>query len=506
MGCCLPGDLGQKATEITGNARDILDSSMNGDIKNVKDFKIKEGMLVKETKADPYSIYETISVLGEGAFGKVEKVKHKISKEIRAMKIIHKDRMQLGSDEEQALINEINVVKSLDHPNIMKVFEYFNNDNCLYIVSELLSGGELFDKISENKFLKEDVCAYLMRQIFSAVDFCHQKKIIHRDLKPENVLIESEEESRKEFFTVKLIDFGTSDKMKKGQNMELQVGTPYYTAPEVLNNNYNEKCDIWSCGVILYLMLCGKHPFNGNSDDEIYEEIKRCKIEFNDEEWDTISSDAKDLIKKILIKDVDKRYSAKEALCHPWIVKNKNKIKIDKTKLNEIINNLRNYSARLKLQQSTLAYIVHNLVHKEDCEYLRQVFIAFDDNGDGKLTKDELIQGLCILLTPEEAEKEVNRLIEIIDVDGNGFIEYEEFLRAGLDKGKILTENNLETAFKLYDINNRGKINAIELGNVLGGGDDNVEENVWQELIDEADIDKDGEINYDDFKGIMEKC
>ena len=181
MGCCVQTMIGQKGTEITGNARDILDSSINGDIKNVKDFKIKEGMLVKETKADPYSIYETISVLGEGAFGKVEKVRHKISKEVRAMKVIHKDRMQLGSDEEQALINEINVVKSLDHPNIMKVFEYFNNDNCLYIVSELLSGGELFDKISENKFLKEDVCAYLMRQIFSAVDFCHQKNIIHRD-------------------------------------------------------------------------------------------------------------------------------------------------------------------------------------------------------------------------------------------------------------------------------------------------------------------------------------
>ena len=145
-------------------------------------------------------------------------------------------------------------------------------------------------------------------------------------------------------------------------------------------------------------------------------------------------------------------------------------------------------------------------MHKEDCNYLREVFIALDDNGDGKLTKTELINGLTILLDRDEAEKEVNRLFEIIDVDGNGFIEYEEFLRAGLDKGKILTEKNLETAFKLYDINNRKKINAIELGNVLGNGEDNVEANVWQELIDEADIDKDGEINFDDFKGIMEKC
>ena len=191
---------------------------------------------------------------------------------------------------------------------------------------------------------------------------------------------------------------------------------------------------------------------------------------------------------------------------HPWIKKNKNIIKLDKNKLKEIVNNLRNYSSRLKLQQSTLAYIVHNLVQKEDCNYLRQVFIAFDADGDGKLAKEELIQGLTIVLSREESEKEVNRLIEIIDVDGNGFIEYEEFLRAGLDKSKILIEKNLETAFKLYDINNRGKINAKELGNVLGGGSDNIDEKVWQELIDEADIDKDGEINYQDFKGIMEKC
>ena len=299
MGCCVNRLVTQQTNnEIKGNVKGIFDSSIS-DIKQGKDFKIKEGMLVKETKADPYSIYDNLSVIGEGAFGKVEKVQHKKSKEIRAMKIIHKERIQLGSEEEQDLINEINIVKTLDHPNIMKVFEYFNDSNCLYIVSELLSGGELFDKIQENKFFKEEVCAYLMKQIFSAVNFCHEKNIIHRDLKPENVLIESEEEARKEFFTIKLIDFGTCGKIKKGQKMDEQVGTPYYTAPEVLNNDYNEKCDLWSCGVILYLMLCGKHPFNGNDDNEIYDEIKRCNIEFNDEEWDTISNEAKDLIKKL---------------------------------------------------------------------------------------------------------------------------------------------------------------------------------------------------------------
>ena len=174
--------------------------------------------------------------------------------------------------------------------------------------------------------------------------------------------------------------------------------------------------------------------------------------------------------------------------------------------MNEVVINLRNYSAKLKLQQLTLAYIVHNLTSKEDCDFLREVFIIFDESGSGKLTKDQLIKGLSNVLSLEEAEKEVNRLMNIIDVDGNGFIEYEEFLRAGLNKEKIITKENLETSFKLYDINKRGKINAKELGVVLGQGEDNLGENVWKELIDEADVDKDGEINFNDFKTIMEQC
>ena len=310
----------------------------------------------------------------------------------------------------------------------------------------------------------------------------------------------------KEFFTITLIDFGMSDKIKKGQKLELQVGTPYYTAPEVLCKNYNKKCDLWSCGVIMYLMLCGRQPFEGENDDEIYQKIQVGKIYFNEEEWDYISNEAKDLIKKLFNKDVNKRYTAREALNHPWIIKNKNHFKIDKEKFGEIVTNLRSYSASLKMQQATLAYIVHNLVHKEDCDYLRQVFIFLDNDGDGKLTKDELINGLAILLDKTEAENEVNRLFGIIDVDKNGFIEYEEFLRAGLNKEKILTKNNLETAFNLYKPDNREKINANNLKEVLGNRKNNIKDNEWQEMINEADIDKDGEINLDDFKGIMEKC
>lgn len=474
-------------------------------IDKVKDLKIKEGMLVQESKGNPFEDYEEVGLLGEGAFGKVIKVKHKISKVARAMKIIQKDKIKMHSDEEKAMINEINVVKSLDHPNIMKVYEYFNVPEYLYIVSELCTGGELFDKIQANKYFNEQVAGYVIKQLLSAVDFCHENNIIHRDLKPENILIESEEEAKKEFFTIKVIDFGTSDRFAKGKMCDLQLGTPLYIAPEVLNNNYNEKCDLWSCGVILYIMLCGSPPFTGETDDEIYANVKRGMYSFDEPEWDYVSSDAKDLIRKLLNKDIKKRYSAKKALSHPWITKMKiNSIDVlNQAMLKNIVNNIKSFSATQKLQQAALAYIVHNLTKKEDTDYLRRVFIYFDNNGDGRLTKDELIKGFSLVLTVEEAEKEANRVMDIIDVDGNGFIEYEEFLRASIDQEKILTEDNLKTSFRLFDINSRNKINPSELKKVLGQGMENIDDNVWKELVSEIDSNKNGEICFDDFKRMM---
>ena len=293
-----------------------------------------EGMLVKERKDDPKDLYIEKKKIGEGAFGKVVEVQHKVTKVFRAMKIINKNKMSLGNEEEDALINEINIVKSLDHPNIMKVYEFFQKDDYLYIISELLSGGELLQKINENNQLSEDVSAFIMKQIFSAVDFCHQKGITHRDLKPENILIESKEEANKEFFTIKIIDFGTSGQLKKGELLNENVGTPLYIAPEIINNKkYNEKCDLWSCGVIMYMILSGQPPFKGENEEEIYQAIKNGKFNFDDEKWDEISNEAKDLIKNLLMKDINKRYSAKEALNHPWIINHRRNKIIDKKKI-----------------------------------------------------------------------------------------------------------------------------------------------------------------------------
>jgi calcium-dependent protein kinase len=320
-------------------------------------------------------------------------------------------------------------------------------------------------------------------------------------------LLEEEEEASKEYFTIKVIDFGTSGKMKKGQKYNEVIGTPFYIAPEVLNNNYDEKCDMWSCGVILYVMLSGEPPFYGENDDEIYSQILNSEVKFNQKVWDDISRDAKDLIKKLLNKNHRERLSAVEALQHPWIqnIDNKKINFLSIETLNAIVTNLYKYNAVQILQQASIAFIVHNLISRNMTKELRKCFIQFDTNGDGRLDKQELINGLKQVDTHKNLEQEVDRVMNIIDVDGNGFIEYEEFLRASLDINKILTDDNVKIVFQLFDANNTGKITPMELKRVMDINTADVSDEVWAQIIDDIDLDKDGVISYYEFKEMLNK-
>ena len=475
-------------------------------IGTLNEFKLTEGVLIKQNEGEPEEFYDNVKTLGEGAFGLVYLGKHKISGVERAIKNINKDRANLTKEEEKTLIKEINIIKTLDHPNIMKVYEYFNTPECFSIVSELCTGGELF-KILENNALSENVGKYVMKQLLSAVAFCHKNGIIHRDLKPENILLEEEEDARKEYFTIKVIDFGTAGKKQKGKKYKEVIGTPFYIAPEVLNNNYDEKCDLWSCGVILYVMLCGDPPFYGENDDEIYSEILKGEVKFDQNIWDDISEEAKDLIRNLLTKNTKARFSAVQALAHPWIqkvdIKRINFLSIET--LNEIVTNLYKYNAVQILQQASIAFIVHNLITRNMTKELRKCFIQFDTNGDGRLDKQELINGLKTVDTKNNLEQEVERVMRIIDVDGNGFIEYEEFLRASIDINKILTDNNIKIVFQLFDANNTGKITPMELKRVMDINTADVSDEVWAQIIDDIDLDKDGVISYYEFKEMLNK-
>ena len=218
----------------------------------------------------------------------------------------------------------------MDHPNIIKLFEIFDDKKYYYIITEFLTGGELFEKITDEDFygdFTEKDAANIMQQVFRGINYCHANQVVHRDLKPENLLLESsvstENLGGKKAMKIKIIDFGTAQRFDptSGKKMEERYGTPYYIAPDVLNKSYTEKCDIWSLGVILYILLVGYPPFNGSDDKKIIDAVKKGKYTLDEPEWDDVSEEAVDLVKRCLTYDVDKRISASEALDHPWFAK-----------------------------------------------------------------------------------------------------------------------------------------------------------------------------------------
>ena len=401
---------------------------------------------------------------------------------------------------------EINILKSLDHPNIIKVYEFYKTEKYIYIINELCTGGELFDKIVEVKYFSEDVARNIMRQLFSAVEYCHEKGVIHRDLKPENILIESSEEKDRDFFHIKIIDFGTCEILKKNKLTE-QIGTSFYIAPEVLKNGYNEKCDLWSCGIILYILLCGSPPFYGKNEKEIFSKILEGNFTFKHKIWSKISYEGKNLVKKLLELNPDKRLSAKEALEDDWFKISSNPIS-GKNNINLpiFIKNITEFCAEQKLQQATLAFLVHNFAPKEELDELKEIFFAFDKNCDGKISKEEFVTGLSntnSLNTLLKKGSSIEGLIKNIDTDNNGFIGFEEFCIALINKEKLLTEKNLRMAFNVFDRDKNGGISQNELKYILGEYNPTAKEQLWKKMIEQIDLNKDGQISYEEFHKMM---
>ncbi|CDI75549.1 CAM kinase, CDPK family, putative [Eimeria praecox] len=249
--------------------------------------------------------------LGQGTYGSVCRAVNKSTKTVRAVKTISKSKVRNVKRFKQ----EISIMKSLDHPNIIKLFETFEDHKNVYLVMELCRGGELFDRIIEQGYFSEAYACSLMRCILAALFYLHRHGIVHRDLKPENFMFLDKGKDA----PFKIIDFGLATRFSNNSYMSTRAGTPFYVAPQVLQGKYTYKCDMWSAGVILYILLCGYPPFHGENDAEILARVKVGRYKFNEQDWKGVSNEAKDLVRKLMAFDPHQRLSAEQALNHPWI-------------------------------------------------------------------------------------------------------------------------------------------------------------------------------------------
>ena len=465
-------------------------------------------IIVSQSKDDPSADYKKLNFLGEGSFASVYRVQNRITDSIRAMKIINKSS-NISAEDDREILNEINILRTLDHPNILKIFEFYSNKESYSIVTELCSGGELFQEIVDKGPFSENYSAYVIFQILSAINYCHNMKIVHRDLKPENILIVDRDKNN--YPRIKICDFGTSKMFEKGAVQKKLVGSSYYIAPEVLKKSYDEKCDIWSCGVILYILLSGRPPFGGENDKEIMARVAQGKYDLVSAPFNKISKNCIDLIKKLLVMEPKRRINAQEALSHPWFKENRskelfNQIK-DESTLKKLIANLKSYRRDSIIQETALAYLVHNFPQMKDIVNACKLFNQIDVNGDGKINKSELLKGLRSKIKSDTLEQDVEQIYNNIDMDNNGYIEYEEFVRAAISKERFINETVLRFAFRYFDKDNSGEITFDEIEAVFKDSvaDKNKVHESLKAIVQEVDTNGDGQISFKEFSDIMKK-
>ena len=464
-----------------------------------QDLILNNNVIVSESQTNIDDHYIREKMLGECSYGEVWLVKHKELGTEFALKIIEKGPYSNS----QQIENEINILKKLDHPFILKILEFQSTSNKYYIVTDYCRNGELFDEIKKRDRFSERETAYILYQVLLAIRYCHKMRIVHRDIKPENILIVGRENNG--LLNVKLIDFGTAKIFSEFSKNKALVGSSYYIAPEVIRGKYDEACDLWSIGVIMYIMLVGTPPFNGEEDDDILRAVSIGKYETSYPQYQSLSENAKDLITKLLKFNPSERITASEALKHPWF--NTEDIKnidyLDENVAREMISNMEKYKSDNIIKCAVLAYLVHQNTNIKPCVDASKLFNSLDENHDGKLEKDELKNGYIkyFNLTEQQAINKANYIFKNIDTDNNGMLENEEFIRACINPNIFASQNYLKVAFNYFDKDGDGTISIPEVEEKFFQSSKQTPNarTKLQAMFNQIDINKDGLISFEEF-------
>lgn len=407
----------------------------------------------------------------------------------------------LTPDKIEEISSEVQILNSLDHPNIVKYYEIYEDSEYLYIVMENCTGINLYEKVTQSEKINEEKICKVAQNLLRAVNHCHSNGVIHRDIKLENIIVDK-------YDNPKLVDFGLSKSASASQILKSMAGTPYYMAPEIMGGKtYTNKVDLWSLGVVFYTMLCGYRPFDGSDKNEVFELVKAGEYQMGGKAWTKISPDARDLVQCLLKVDPSKRLSAKEALDHRWFglvneIRTESAMKSDQKIDAKTLERLLAYKDVPKLRKAVLSVLVKMLKPKEVL-HVSELFKRLDKDQNGYIDADELSKALEVS-DPSLSPKDAKNIINELDFAGNKKINYSEFLSACLDLKKILKDDDRTNAlYNQFDTDGSGIIHQENIIKSLGVmGKDITQEEIDQFLLEYGEADGSGVV-YENFQRFL---
>ncbi|KAF8066328.1 CPK24 [Scenedesmus sp. PABB004] len=481
--------------------------------------------------------YEVGRIIGHGAFAKVQACTHRASGAEFAVKTVPKRSDDLKQRE--GVVKEVAIMRLLQgHPHTVQLSRVYEDAAAFHLVMELCAGGELFNRIIRAGQFGERDAAAVMRALLSFVQHAHARHVVHRDLKPENILLTSAGPEGQ----LRVVDFGTSEFCRPGERLTQKFGTPYYVAPEVLQCDYGPAADVWSCGVVLYILLCGYPPFAGASDARILQKVAAGAYSFANREWQCVTEGAKQAVTAMLAVDPRERASAAELLATPWLVDSSGgspggsqdgspggspraaaaaaapaapatrraRSSGDGAALGtHMVRRLRAFAAMSHMKRLALVVLARSLTSR-DVARLRELFLAMDKDEDGHINAADLHAALTHVggvLAPGELDE----LLRLSDVSGRGSIDYEMFLAAMLDSGRVAARRDaVRRSFETLDRDGDGFISVEDLAQVLqderpamrGPGGRKLSMEVAHVMVREVDADCDGTVSYEDFRAM----
>ena len=462
------------------------------------------------TKRSSYFVYNNENIeevyifkdqLGAGYFGTV-KLAYFQDDPTKAYAVKSIDKTRLSPTQIESLSREIDILSTVDHPNIIRYYEIYMDTRYFHIVMEHLSGGDLLAGVSRKKNYNEKDIALIINKLLSAISHIHALGIVHRDLKPDNILFENENPDS----DIKIIDFGVSRQFfKANDDLNSIVGTPYYVAPEVLTGKYDKKVDIWSIGIIMYVLMTGKPPFNAKSKSELFEKIKTKELPFPQKRDKSFYSPAAvNFLTLLTKKDSTQRPSATELLKDKWfeILKSDKEIQtVDK----DILDNLKNFNLPNLFQRTLIKLIVKELKSSQ-IQDLKQAFIMLDKENTGYLDADKLeiaFHNLNLPITKDNIQNIMKNCN--LNYGNSERVNYTSFIAAAIDKKELFSNEVLWEIFKHLDTSDSGYITMDGIIKAFERTGKKKKEEVIIKMFDEVGLNNDSKVNFDQFKSIITK-